>query len=104
MSLPSFSKVQVADEALNRMQDRIKTVTDALVANRLLDGVLLENVVLTAGVFTPVSHQLARPWQGYLVFARNANATIWSQPISADGATFLYLQPSATVTVNLWVF
>lgn len=104
MPLPSFSKVQVDDEALNRMQDRIKAVTDALVANRLLDGVLLENVVLTAGTFTPVSHQLARPWQGYLVFARNANANIWNQAASADSGVFLYLQPSATVTVNLWVF
>ena len=103
MTLPRFSKVQVDDEALNRMQDRIKTVTDALVANSLLDGRLV-TVTLASGGFTAVSHGLARPPQGYIVLRRDANANIWDLPNAADSFAFLYLQPSATVTVTLWVF
>jgi hypothetical protein len=103
VTLPRFSKVQVADEALNRVQDRLKTVTDALVANLIMDGRLV-TVTLTSGGFSAVSHGLARPPQGYLVVRRDANANIWDRPNSSDAFAFLYLQPSATVTVTLWVF
>lgn len=103
MTLPRFTKVQVEDEALNRVQDRIKQVTDALVANQLLEGRLL-TVTLTAGAFTRVSHGLGRPPTGYIVVRRNANAVIWDQPNGTDSGAFLQLQPSATVTVTLWVF
>ena len=85
------------------MQDRLKTVTDALVANSLLDGRLV-TVTIESGGFTPVSHGLARPPQGYIIVRRDANATVWDLPNAADSFAFLYLQPSATVTVTLWVF
>lgn len=103
MTLPRFAKVQVEDEALNRVQDRIKQVTDALVANQLLEGRLL-TVTLTAGAFTRVAHGLGRPPTGYIIVRRNANAVIWDQPNGTDSGAFLQLQPSATVTVTLWVF
>lgn len=104
MTLPRFVKVQVEDEALNRMQDRIKMATDAVANVALLDGVLLEGVVLASGGFQPVAHRLARPWRGYLVLSRTANAVVWNQTPGADAGAFIYLQPSANVTVNLWVF
>ncbi len=103
MTLPRFAKVQVDDETLNRVQDRIKVVTDALVANQLLEGRLV-TVTLTAGAFTQVTHGLGRQPQGYIVVRRNANAVVWDQPNSTDANAFLYLQPSATVTATLWVF
>lgn len=104
MSIPRFAKVQVADDTLNRVQDRLRVTTDALASVPLVDGVLLENVVLTAGAFAPVAHRLARPWRGFLVVARNANAVVWNQSPGTDAGVFIYLQPSANVTVNLWVF
>jgi hypothetical protein len=103
MTLPRFAKVQVDDETLNRVQDRIKVVTDALVANQLLEGRLV-TVTLTAGAFTQVTHGLGRQPQGYIVVRLNANAVIWDQPNGTDANAFLYLQPSATVTATLWVF
>ena len=102
--LPGFTKVQVDDDTLNRVQDRLRVAIGALTSVPLLDGVLLENVVLAAGSFTPVVHNLTRPWRGYLVLSRTANAAIWNQAPAADAVSFLYLQPSATVTVNIWVF
>lgn len=104
MSLPAFAKVQVEDETLNRVQDRAAAAINALVRVPLLDGVLLEGVSLTAGTVTPVSHRLSRPWRGYLVLSRDANAVVWNQAPGADAGAFLYLQPSANVNVNLWVF
>lgn len=103
MTLPRFAKVQVDDEALNRVQDRIKVVTDALIANQLLEGRIV-TVTLTSGSFNRVTHGLARRPQGYIVLRRNANANLWDQPDGTDASSFLYIQPSATVTVTLWVF
>lgn len=102
--LPGFTKVQVDDDTLNRVQDRLRVAIGALASVPLVDGVLLENVALVTGSFTPVAHNLARPWRGYLVLSRTANSVVWNQASAADATTFLYLQPSANITVNLWVF
>lgn len=102
--IPSFDKLQVGDDDLNRVQDRIKATLGALVQVPLFDGVLIENLELTSGAFTPVPHKLARPWRGYIVVANGANAVVWNQSPGNDASTFLYLQPSASVTVTLWVF
>ncbi len=104
MTLPRFAKVQVEDEALNRVQDRVKAATDAVANIAMLDGMLLEGVALVSGSFQPVAHRLTRPWRGYLVLSRTANAVVWNQTPGADAGVFMYLQPSANVTVNLWVF
>lgn len=104
MPPPRFAKVQVDDEALDRVQDRIKVATDALANVPFMDGILLENVGLVSGSFNPVSHRLSRPWRGFIIVSRSANATVWNQTAGADAGAFLYLQPSANVTVNLWVF
>lgn len=104
MALPRFAKVVVEDQELGLVQDRVKAATDALANIALLDGLLLEGIVLTSGAFQPLAHRLGRPWRGYLVLARSANAQVWSQTPGNDASTFLYLQPSASVTVTLWVF
>lgn len=102
--IPPFAKLQSDDDVLNRVQDRVKGSLDALVKQPFLNGVLLEDVVLASGAFTAVNHRLGRPWSGYVVFARNANAVLWHQAPAADANVFIYLQPSANVTVDLWVF
>lgn len=104
MALPGFAKVVVEDDTLNRVQDRLRVAITALSSVPLLDGVLLENVALVSGSFTAVPHRLARPWRGYIVVANGANAVVWNQSPGNDASTFLYLQPSASVTVTLWVF
>ena len=102
--IPPFAKLQSDDDVLNRVQDRVKGSLDALVKQPFLNGVLLEDVALVSGSFQPVAHRLTRPWRGYLVLSRTANAVVWNQTPGADAGVFMYLQPSANVTVNLWVF
>jgi len=103
MPLPSVSKLISEDDVLNRVQDRIKVFADVVASIPLLEGRLL-TVTLTAGAFTPVSHGLGRRPTGYFVVRRNANAVLWDRADATDANAFLYLQPSATVTVTLWVF
>lgn len=101
--LPRFSRVQASDDVLNRIQDRVKVVTDALANSEVVDGRLLD-VSLVNGSFTPVSHGLQRPPLGYVVVRRSANAVVWDQGATADASSLLWLQSSAAVTVTLWVF
>lgn len=103
MPLPRFAKIQSEDETLNRVQDNAKKTLDALSDVLFMSGALL-TVTLTGGAFTPVPHGLGRPVLGYLVLRRSANAVLWDRADSTDSHAFLYLQPSATVTVTLWVF
>lgn len=103
MPLPSVSKLISEDDVLNRVQDRIKVFADVVASIPLLEGRLL-TVTLAAGAFTPVSHGLGRRPTGYFVVRRNANAVLWDRADATDANAFLYLQPSATVTVTLWVF
>lgn len=102
VSLPRFAKLQVDDEVVNRVQDRVKTAVDAIQAVPLLDGRVLEVALSTTPTIVP--HGLARPWQGYLVIARDANAQVWNAAPGAEAGSFLTLTASAAVNVTLWVF
>jgi hypothetical protein len=100
--MPPFAKLKVDDETLDRVQDRIKGSFDALGRVPLLDGRLIDVAVATSETIIP--HGLGRPWVGYLLVARDANAQVWNAAPAADSSSFLRLTASASVNVKLWVF
>lgn len=97
-----YKKVASTTEDVSRLQDKLQEFFQPIVANPLLDGALLTGVKLTTAV-SQVPHGLGRPPLGYIVTAQNANATVW-RPSNSLPSTFLDLQASAAVTVDLWVF
>lgn len=103
MTLPKYARIQSDDETVNRVQDRIRQVTDPVVAVPFLDGRSI-TVSLASGVPNIISHGLNRAPSGYLVTRMNADARIWADADTADAASFLRLRTSATVTATLWVF
>jgi hypothetical protein len=100
--IPPFAKLQTEDPLLDRVQDRIKGALDAVGRVPLLDGRLLTVSVGTSQTVIP--HGLGRPWSGYIVVSRSANAQVWNAPPDANSFALLVLQASAAVTVTLWVF
>ncbi len=106
--MPSFTfkKIKTKDEDLTRVQNAVASAVDPLLANPILDGRLVEGIVLTAAVFTNVPHKLGRKVRGFFIADRNAQATVWRDPSTAnpDEAKFLRLTTDATVTINLWVY
>lgn len=72
-----------------------------IVANPILSGHALNNIILANGV-TTVNHSLGRNMQGWIITDRNGAATIFrSQPFNSLTLT---LTSSAAITLSLWVF
>jgi hypothetical protein len=101
----AFKKVANASEDTQKLQERLDEYFAPITSSAIIDGVLLKNVELTAGVVTEVSHKLGRELLGWIVVRRRANAQVWD---TQDSNTFksrtLWLNTSATVFVDLWVF
>lgn len=97
-----FDRIQTEDALLNRIQDRLKSVINAIVGKPLIDGLLLEDVALAAIATNQVPHKLGRLPRGWIVVKRSSGAVIYDN-VAADDK-FLTLNSSAAATVTLWVF
>ena len=96
-----LEKINTPDELLNRIQDRLLAALNPVLKSQILDGRLVEGVVLGATQVS-VAHGLDRSGVKFIVVSPQADARVW-QSASAD-SKFLYLTASAAVTVDLWVF
>jgi hypothetical protein len=100
MGLPLFDRIQHADELINRIQDRLKTVINTVMRKPLIDGQLVSWEV--SPLTTNVPHGLGRVPRGYFVVSGQAN--LIGQTAPAD-ASFLYVSTGGgTETITFWVF
>lgn len=98
MSLPIYQS-QVPELLL--LQTQWTSQLNPLLANPLVNGILLKNVSLANGV-TTVNHLLGRKMQGWFITDINGAASVYrSQPFNSLTLT---LTSSAQVTVSLYVF
>lgn len=100
--LRDFKKVAGGDPNFSKLQERLQDFFAPLLINPTLDGTLLTNVQLTTAE-TNVGHKLGRKPIGWIIVRKNANAEVW-EPSSLYPASFIQLQASANVTIDLWVF
>lgn len=78
-----------------------KSYLDQILANQLLQGILIKNQSLQTGS-NIINHLLGRLQVGWIITDQNASAAIYrSQPFNASTLT---LTSSAPATVNIWVF
>jgi hypothetical protein len=100
----ALKQEEVESQELRRVQANLADFVQPLVKNPLLDGVLLRDVALAAGV-NVISHGLARAPQGWLVVAPNADVRVWTSASSNPSPTGrLMLEASASCTLSLFVF
>src|SRR5688500_3111196 len=90
-------------EQLNRVQDRVEGSVRRLEGSMLLDGILLEDVELTAS-FQDFSHKLGRKYRGYIVVKASDDINLPNVEASADDTRFIRIASNATSTVSIWVF
>lgn len=95
-------RLQVADEDLRKVQDRILSVLNPLAKVPILDGVLVTGVSVSATA-VDVAHGLQRLPLGYIVVGLSADARVWETRANRS-ATRITLTASAAATVDLWVF
>ncbi len=105
MSLKSFKIVGTSSADLSRVQDNIVQAIEPLIASKVVDGILVQGVVLDSAKLNVIFHKLGRELMGWTVVGQDANAVVWDeQAANPLKSKTLRLQCSADVTVNLWVF
>lgn len=91
-------------KVLDKVQENVDTALGPLQDSRIVEGLLLRNVQLTAGSNT-VAHKLDRRLIGWIVVRKRANEQIWDEQDTNNAPKrTLKLQASGAVTVDLWVF
>jgi hypothetical protein len=86
-------------------QDHIEEVITPVLNAAIIDGVIVEDVILNSSTFTNVKHKLGRKPRGYIVIRKSAAQTVFEEAGDYDNRKlFLKLKASGAVTVNLWIF
>jgi hypothetical protein len=101
----ALRKISTQDAETNRFQDNVSQAIQPLLNFPISDGVLVQGISLNSSTFTQVSHKLGRPYRGWLVVRKSANAQIWENFQETNLLDrFLPLRASASVIVDLWIF
>ena len=86
-------------------QDHIEEVITPVLNAVIIDGVIVEDVVLNSSTFTDIEHKLGRKPRGYIVIRKSAAQTVFEDAGDyGNRKLFLKLKSSGAVTVNLWIF
>lgn len=102
MQLPIF---QTQNKDLSLMQTKWKSVLDKLIANPLVQGLIINDIQIVSGHPNSINHMLGRALVGWLPISQDAQAELWdSQSTNQTPKLTLLLNSSADVTVSLYVF
>lgn len=101
-----FKRHESGDYNIQKVQDALESALKSIEADSpIIPGRLINDVALTSGTASTISHGLGRKLRGYIVVLRNANATVWDdQATNTNSTRTLILNASANVTISLWVF
>lgn len=103
MAITPLRRVRSDDNVVRQLQDAVGLVFQDISGRQLIDGHLIEDLVIKAGTPLNVEHKLQRNFIGYVIVRRDANATIWDS-VNNLPYSILTLNSSADVKVTLWVF
>ena len=105
MKIGAFKSISTSSEELDRVQTNISNAIRPLLSSPIVNGFILSGVALTNGTRNVIDHKLNRALVGWFIIGSNAGATVWDeQNTNTTPERTLFLQCSANVTVNLWVF
>lgn len=83
-----------------QMINKWAATLNPVLANLLLQGLPLTNVVLVSGVPRTLNHGLGRNQIGWMITDKNAIADIIR--VQSFNSSTITLQSNANVTINLW--
>ena len=102
----AFKKQDVDNTSLQFIQDNIDdALRGLLVTAPILDGNLIEDIVIVTGTEKLVNHNLGRNLIGWIITRKSASSVVWdSQSTNNNPSTTLALNSSANVTISIWAF
>ena len=105
MLIKDFKKIKVDDKTTERFQDNVEQAIKPIISVPILDGVLCEDVSLTAGISNEVEHMLGRKPRGYMIVRKQRDTRIWDlQETNDTPTTTLSIACSHDSTVSIWIF
>lgn len=101
-----FKKLILKDfESVERFQDNVDAALNLLPSIEIIQGRLVQSLALKAGQTNVIDHKLGRAPLGWFVTRQKSNAVIWdTQDDNRTPTLSLYLNSSADVSVDIWVF
>lgn len=103
--IKSFKKINISDEATSKFQNNVEQVLTPVLDCPLLNGNLLQNVVLESSKVNKIPHKLGREYRGFIITGQRSSAIIWDIRTNNDLKNLtIDLSCSANVTVDIWAF
>lgn len=100
-----FDILPTSDKELEELQNRLANFFEQIRTVQLLDGTLIKNIELKAGIPNNINHKLSRKPLGYIVTRKRAKSDIWdSQDSNKISDRTLILHCDADVRIDLWIF
>lgn len=102
----AFKQQQTESIDLQFIQDNVDdTLRGFKVTVPIMDGNLIEDIVIVTGTEKLVSHKLGKILTGWITTRKSASSVVWdSQSTNSNPSTTLALNSSANVTISIWVF
>lgn len=97
-----FKKISQQIPELQQVINNIADFTKPLENNPLLDGRILQDVVIGTSD-TNIPHKLERPWVGWFVISRTS-AVVPYEGTQINTSSFITLVAASSVTVDIYVF
>lgn len=86
----------------SQMITRWASILNPVLANPMLSGNQIDNIVLVANTPLQINHKLSRLPQGWFVVDNIANTAVWrTQSFNPNTIT---LEASANTTISLWIY
>lgn len=99
--MPAITVPKTGNTSLDLYTSRLKSELDPLIANKLVQGNLLQNVAIVSGQ-NQIQHKLQRlPYGSFIVYQSTVGSFYNYQ---ASDKNNLYLTASGSFTASLWVF
>ena len=104
--LTGFRKVNDPQEALlMRLQDNVELSLNQIIGNRILDGIILENITISTGVDNKVNHKLSRKFIGWIIVRNNAESVVYeSTTVNNIPEKQIILNASADAIISIYIF
>lgn len=103
--LTKVQRLRPNDYTLSKIQDNLANQVDKVSAISFLNGLLFQGIAVTNGTAFTLSHNFGRAYQGYWVTRSQGTACVLKDnPAAVTTTSQISLTPTATATIDVWVF
>lgn len=104
-SVKSFKKTSFKSDDTTKLQNNIEVALKPILNSSIIDGVLIQNVILEPSKRNEVLHKLNREPLGYIIVRKRQDARIWDlQDTNTALKQTFTLACSHQVCVDIWFF